>query len=52
MDQSRRVGWRIIRQWLEAQLAIVETQMVTIEQVFLPYFLLLEVATIRSATSF
>lgn len=37
MDQARRVGWRIIRQWLEAQLAIVETQMVTLEQVFLPY---------------
>lgn len=36
-DQARRVGWRIIRQWLEAQLAIVETQMVTIDQVFLPY---------------
>lgn len=36
-DQARRVGWRIIRQWLEAQLAIVETQMVTLEQVFLPY---------------
>ena len=37
MDQARRVGWRIIRQWLEAQLAIVETEMVTLEQVFLPY---------------
>lgn len=37
MAQARRVGWRIIRQWLEAQLAIVETQMVTLEQVFLPY---------------
>lgn len=37
MDQARRVGWRIIKDWLEAQLAIVETEMVTIEQVFLPY---------------
>jgi hypothetical protein len=35
--QALRVGWRIIKQWLEAQLAIVETKMVTIDQVFLPY---------------
>lgn len=37
MEQARRVGWRIIKDWLEAQLAIVETQMVSLDQVFLPY---------------
>ena len=37
MDQARRVAWRILKDWLAAQLAIVETQMVKIEQVFLPY---------------
>lgn len=36
-DQARRVGWRVIKDWIDAQLAIVETQTVTIEQVFLPY---------------
>lgn len=36
-DQGRRVGWRVIKDWIDAQLAIVETQTVTIEQVFLPY---------------
>ena len=37
LDQARRVGWRIIKDWVEAQLAIIETTMVCIEQVFLPY---------------
>lgn len=37
LDQAKRVGWRIIRQWLLAQLAIIELRMVKIEQVFLPY---------------
>ena len=36
-DQARRVGWRVIKDWVDAQLAIVETQTVSIEQVFLPY---------------
>jgi hypothetical protein len=37
LEQARRVGWRIIKDWVEAQCAIIQTQMVTIEQVFLPY---------------
>jgi hypothetical protein len=37
MDQARCVTWRIIKDWIEAQLAMVETSMVTVEQVFLPY---------------
>lgn len=35
--QARRVAWRIMRQWLEAQLALVELEMVPIEQIFLSY---------------
>lgn len=35
--QARRVSWRIVRQWVEAQLAIIELDMVKFEQVFLPY---------------
>lgn len=35
--QAARVGWRILKDWIEAQLALIETGMVTIEQVFLPY---------------
>jgi hypothetical protein len=31
------VAWRITKDWVEAQLAIIESQMVTTAQVFLPY---------------
>jgi hypothetical protein len=36
-EQATRVGWRILKDWIEAQLALIETGMVTVEQVFLPY---------------
>lgn len=36
-EQASRVAWRIIKDWVDAQLAIIETEMVTLEQVFLPY---------------
>lgn len=36
-EQALRVAWRIVKDWVEAQLAIVETKMVKTEQVFLPY---------------
>jgi hypothetical protein len=35
--QAARVAWRILKDWIEAQLALIETGMVTVEQVFLPY---------------
>lgn len=38
-DQAERVAWRIVKDWLAAQLAILETEMVDVQQVFLPYFL-------------
>lgn len=34
---SRRVAWRILRHWLEAQLALVTVGMAKPEEVFLPY---------------
>jgi hypothetical protein len=36
-EHARRVGWRILKNWAEAQLALIETGMVKVEQVFLPY---------------
>ena len=36
-EQAARVAWRVIKDWVEAQLAIIETQMVGFEQVMLPY---------------
>ena len=38
-EQSVKIAWRIIRDWVRAQMAILETEMVTMEQVFLPYIL-------------
>ncbi|WP_303678234.1 hypothetical protein [Dehalococcoides mccartyi] len=37
--QAERVAWRILKDWVEAQMAIIDTQMVTITQVFMPYML-------------
>jgi len=34
-----RVAWRIIKDWVKAQMALVETEMVRTEQVFLPYWI-------------
>lgn len=36
-EQAIRVAWRILHAWIKAQLALVEVNMVTIPQVFLPY---------------
>jgi hypothetical protein len=36
-EHARDVSWRIIKDWVEAQMAIIETRMVTTAQVFLPY---------------
>lgn len=36
-EQAERVAWRILKDWLEAQLALIATQMVTLDQVMLPY---------------
>lgn len=35
--QAYRVAWRIIKDWVEAQMAILETNQVKLEQIFLPY---------------
>ncbi len=37
MEQAARVAWRIIKDWLEAQLALVTAELADLEQVFLPY---------------
>lgn len=36
-DLASRVAWRILKDWVRAQMAILETEMVTIDQIFLPY---------------
>ena len=39
MQQANRTAWRIIKEWILAQMALIETEMVTAEEVFLPYML-------------
>ena len=36
-EQSERVAWRIVKDWVEAQMAILESEMVTLSEIFLPY---------------
>ena len=36
-EQAARVAWRIIKDWLRAQLAIIETEQAEMVEVFLPY---------------
>lgn len=36
-EQALKVSWRIIKNWVEAQMAIVEAQLADIAEVFLPY---------------
>ena len=36
-EQAVKVAWRIVKDWVEAQMALVETKMVTTQEVFLPY---------------
>lgn len=45
-EQAVKVAWRILKDWTEAQMAILETQMVTMEQIFLPYLLTKENKTL------
>lgn len=35
--QAVRTAWRVVKDWIEAQMALVETRMASTEQVFLPY---------------
>ncbi|MCC6833311.1 MAG: hypothetical protein IT200_18400 [Thermoleophilia bacterium] len=38
-EQAARVGWRILKDWVQAQLAIIETQMTTLDEVMLPWLI-------------
>ncbi len=38
-EQALRTAWRIVKDWVEAQLALIESEQATIEQIFLPYLM-------------
>lgn len=37
VEHAERVAWRVAKDWLEAQLALIEAGMATLDQVMLPY---------------
>lgn len=39
-EQARRVAWRITKDWVEAQMAIVQAELATLPEVFLPYLVM------------
>lgn len=38
-DQAERVAWRIVKDWIEAQMAFLESGQASADQIFLPYML-------------
>lgn len=38
-EQAERVAWRILKDWVEAQMAILESKMVELDEIFLPYMI-------------
>ena len=37
IQTASRIAWRIMKDWIDAQMALIDIEMVKIEQVFLPY---------------
>lgn len=48
-EQAIRTAWRIIRDWVEAQLSLVQINMVTVPQIFLPYAIMADGRTLGEA---
>lgn len=38
-EQAVMIAWRIGKDWVEAQMALLDTEMVKLEQIFLPYMI-------------
>ena len=45
-EQAVRVGWRIIKDWVAAQMAIVQSELATMTEIFLPYAITAEGRTL------
>jgi hypothetical protein len=37
LEQARRTGWRIIKDWIDSQMALIEINLAKLEEIFLPY---------------
>jgi len=45
--QAERVAWRIVKDWLASQLALIEAQMASLDEVMLPYLVTAPNRTLR-----
>lgn len=45
-EQAERVAWRILKDWIESQMALLDIEMVRFEEIFLPYIELQDGETI------
>ena len=45
-QQARRVAWRQVFRWVEAQLALIRIDMAKLEEIFLPYMMVNERQTV------
>ena len=46
VHQAKRVAWRQVLRWIEAQLALVQLEMVDITEIFLPYLMVSDNTTL------
>jgi hypothetical protein len=46
-EQAERVAWRIVKDWLAAQLALIDAQMASLDEVMLPYLVTAPNRTLR-----
>jgi hypothetical protein len=48
-EQAERTGWRVLKDWLEAQLALIDAGVADMQEVMLPWMHLDEVTTVYHA---
>lgn len=46
VEQARRVAWRVIKEWVAAQMTVVAAEMASLDQVLLPYLVVEEGRTL------
>lgn len=49
--QARRVAWRIVKDWVEAQVAIIDAGLAELPEVFLPYVVMRDGQTLYSSAA-
>ena len=50
-EHASRVAWRILKDWIEAQMALIEAGLVTVDEIMLPYMIIQGDRTVFQAVS-